>query len=68
MQELLRQQARAYICGKVGHSKKFVLPLQTRDATREVLCGCPTCKETWWLQFPEEGYKRLLEDNAHGKL
>lgn len=68
LQELLREQARECICGKLGHSWKFVLPLQARDATREVLCGCSTCQEQEWQQLPEKGYQQLLKDNAKGKI
>ena len=66
--ELLREQARAYICGEVGHSLGFVLPLQIRHETREVLCKCRTCEETTWFLLPEDGFKRFLQDAEAGKI
>ncbi len=68
MQELVRQQSRAYVCPKVGHNFHFILPLQTKDESREVLCVCVGCEEKHWKVFPEDGYKRLLADNAAGKI
>ncbi len=66
--ELLREQARAYICGKLDHAFAFVLPLQTQDETREAFCECVTCHEQMWIQFPPDGYERLLKDAADGKI
>ena len=66
--QLLKEQAREFICGKLGHTWKFVLPLQTRPETREVLCGCPTCEEKEWKQVPEQAYQQIMKDYAEGKL
>lgn len=66
--ELLREQARAYICGERGHSWKFVLPVQKRDETHEVLAGCSVCSEVSWIQLPPEGYQEFLKDLAAGKI
>jgi len=68
LQELVRQQTRAYVCPKVGHDFHFILPLRTDDKLRKVLCVCAGCREEHWKEFPEEGYKRLLADNAAGKI
>ncbi len=68
MQELVRQQTRSWVCPRVGHDFHFKLPLQTDDATRKVLCVCVGCHEEHWVEFPEEGYRKLLEANAAGKI
>ena len=67
-QQFLHGQARAWICGELGHTWRFVLPLQTRDGTREAFCECATCHEQSWIQFPPDGYGRLLKDAADGKI
>lgn len=67
-QQLLNEQARACICGKLGHSRRFVLPVQKRDGTRQVLTMCKTCGEETWIQLPSDGYERFLEDLTNGKI
>ena len=67
-QRLLNGQARAYICGELGHSRGFILPVQKRDESREVLAMCRTCREEAWIQLPPEGYEQFLKDLADGKI
>ncbi len=67
-QRLLTEQARGYICGKLGCDWRFALPLQVRKETREVLCECATCHEQVWKQFPPDAYARFIEDAAAGKV
>ena len=66
LQVLLTEQARAYICGNLGHDLRIVFPLQSRDETREILCRCATCGENVWKELPLDGYERLLKDVAAG--
>ncbi len=66
--ELLRQQAREFICGKLDHDWRSKLPIQTRDETRQVLCVCAMCEEESWEKFPEEAYRRILADVASGEI
>jgi len=66
--DLLNEQARAYICGKLGCSRHFVLPLQIRQETRQVLTECATCQEKSWIELPPEGFRRFLQDAADGKI
>lgn len=68
LRQLLNEQARAYICGRLGHSWRCVLPIQKRDETREVFCMCVTCCRESWIQLPPEGYERFLKDFADGKM
>lgn len=68
LRQLVEEQAREFICGEFGHSWKFVLPLQTKDAKMQVFCGCDICGERQWISFPPTGYRRLLLDAAEGKV
>lgn len=68
LHQLLKEQARAYICGKVGHSWKFKLPIEKKDESREVLSICSSCEEEKWIQLPEKGYQRFLKDLSVGKI
>lgn len=67
-QQLLLEQARAYICPRLGHSWKFVLPVEKRDESREVFARCATCGESQWIQLPEDGYTKFLKDLEDGKI
>lgn len=67
-EELLNEQSRAYICGYLGHSQGIVLPVQKRDESREVRVKCRICKEETWLELPEDGFARFLQDLADGKI
>jgi hypothetical protein len=67
--QLLNQQSKAYICGRLGHGWVILLPLEAREATQEVLCKCKICEEgPAWVTLPQEGYERLLRDVAVGKF
>ncbi len=65
--KILREQA-GIICGRLGHDMKIALPVQTRDATYEVLCGCATCGKREWIALSRDAYEQLLEDAATGKI
>lgn len=65
---LVKEQAREFICGKLGHAWKIALPVQIRDETKEVLVGCPTCEEKKWHKLPDGGYEQLKKDIADGKI
>lgn len=66
--QLLKEQARAYICGKLGHCLRFVLPVKKRDESREVYAACVICEEYGWVQLPEDGYQKFLVDLTNGKI
>ncbi len=68
IQQLMDQQAHAYICSELGHSRGFVLPVQKQDETRKVLTMCRICHGEAWIQLPPEGYERFLKDLADGKI
>ncbi len=68
LHQLLKEQARAYICGKLDHSWKFALPVQKRDESQEVLAICSTCEDERWVRLPPEGYQEFLKDLAAGKI
>lgn len=51
-----------------GHSQGIVLPVQKRDESREVRVKCRICKEETWLELPEDGFARFLQDLADGKI
>lgn len=68
-QELRNQQHYEFICGRLGHSWAFILPLRTRSETREVRSICKCCRtEGWSSALSAEAYARLLKDEADGKL
>ena len=68
LHQLLKEQARAYICGKLDHSWKFALPVQKKDEIREVLCICSSCEKERWIQLPPKGYQKFLKDLEAGKI
>lgn len=68
LQQLLREQARAYICGELGHARRFALPIQKRDERREVLTICATCREEAWVQLPQNGWAQFSNDLAEGRI
>ena len=68
LQKLLDEQARAYICGKLGHSRRFILPVQKRDESREIFSICKECNEEAWIELPQKGYEKFLKDLADGKI
>lgn len=68
VRQLVNEQAHANICSGHGHRWKFVLPLQTRDETCEVFCGCATCETRQWRTLPPEAYARVVGDAADGKM
>ena len=67
-QQLLDEQARAYICDELGHTLHFVLPLQVRHETRQVLAICATCHEKSWAVLSQEGFTRFLKDASEEKI
>ena len=68
LHQLLKEQARAYICGKLDHSWKFILPVEKRDERRQVHVRCSACELEAWMELPEEGYRRFLKDMKDGKI
>lgn len=68
LEQLLREQARAYICGELGHDRRFVVPVQKRDAQQAVLTICVTCREEAWVHLPSSGWSEFLKDLAGGKI
>lgn len=67
-QTFLNGQARACICGSLGHRWKAIIPLQINHETRSLYCQCATCTERGWLECKPGGYERLLQDVAAGKF
>lgn len=68
LHELVNEQVRAWVCGEFGCDQRFVLPLQIRKETQEVLSQCALCHSQSWVQLPPEGFKRFLVDVAAGKI
>lgn len=58
---------RGYICHRIKHDFRFVLPLQKRDDTK-IFCQCSSCGQKSWIEFPSDTYKNILQDYDDGKI
>lgn len=67
LRELLEETG-GDVCAKRGHRMEYVLPLQTREDTQEILFTCGTCYFQEWKKLTQAVYEQTCRDFKAGRL